>query len=459
MIRIRHLQIVIGLTAIVVGALIFCSQTGVREIAHSKTANTISQSPFEPQPGDWPCWRGRDANNSLSQPLPTVQWSDSESVCWKTVIPGRGHSSPCLWQNQIFLTTTDETQQTISLIALEKQTGKQQWQTELQRDGLPTIHKKNSHTSSTPACDGQSVFVARIEKGNLWVTAVAFDGSIRWECDAGAYSSEWGYGSSVAIFQSIVIVSADNRGHSLNRLMGTSWLAGIHRKTGQIAWRVKRPEGDSFGTPIVANVAGRDQLLLAGKDHLVSYNPENGQTIWTCRWDMKRTANTVTFDEQHVYATGRQPGAETICVRADGDGDVTETHLVWREKKVACDVPSPIISRSFLYVLTDEGVLNCLNSKTGKTEWKRRLGGNMSASPLVAGNHLLCSNEDGKNFVLDLEHRGEIVAENSLNEGIMASPVLSENRLYLRTHSSLYCFASDQHAPLADASADQDRLQ
>ena len=306
-------------------------------------------------------------------------------------------------------------------------------------------HKKNSHASSTPACDGQFDYVASSVNGALWVTAVDFAGRIEWRHEAGPYSSEWGYGSSVAIHKSVVIVSADNRGNTVDRLMGSSWLAAIDRRTGEIVWRVKRVEGDSFGSPIVAHVAGRDQLLLAGKETITSYDPVTGDIVWKCRWESKRTANTVALDDLHVFASTRQPQGEILCIRADGEGDVTATHVVWREKKSACDVPSPCVYEGRLYVLGDDGVLTCLNASDGKMTWKRRLGGNVSSSPLIAGEHLYCCNEDGQTFVVNLAGRGEIVAENSLGHGILASPIVSRDRLYIRTLTGLYCIVSRPH--------------
>lgn len=319
------------------------------------------------------------------------------------------------------------------------------------------IHKKNSQASSTPACDGRLVYVTSVVKSAVWVTAVDFDGQIQWRSEAGPYSSEWGYGSSPAIHKSLVIVSADNRGNPVDRLMGTSWLAGLHRTTGEIVWRIKRGEGDSFGSPVVAKIAGRDQLILAGKESIISYDPTRGKPLWTYRCGVKRTANTVAFDHLHVFASSRQPQGETVCIRADGQGDITETHLVWREQKASSDVPSPIVHDGWLYSLGDDGVLTCLKTADGKTLWKKRLGGNVSASPMIAGKHLFCSNEDGQTFVIQLGGRGEIVAENTFGDGIMATPIVSGDRLYIRTSTSLYCLAGPRNRPLADRRNDSEK--
>lgn len=425
--------------------------SGVREVHLANSAEFRSASLEDPQPSDadWPWWRGVNQSNQVASASPPLQWSSSENVRWKASIAGRGHSSPCLWGDRIFLTTAEDGVQTVSLICLDRETGSQVWQTELHRGGFGESHQKNSHASATPACDGTFVYVASSVKGAIWVTAVDLDGQITWSREAGPYAAEWGYGSSPTIYKSLLIVSADHRGSGVDRIVGSSWMAGLHRRTGEIVWRIKRLEGDSFGTPIVAPIAGRHQLLLAGKEFVTSHDPTTGGVIWKCRWSAKRTANTVAYDNQYVYASTRQPGPEIICIRADGQGDVTESHLIWSERKSAADVPSPCVANGRLFVVGDDGILSCLNTDNGKLSWKRRLGGNVSSSPLLVGNHLFCCNEQGTTFVVDIENRGEVVSENPLNDGILATPVVIGDRIYLRTSTGLICLEDRGAAPLA----------
>lgn len=442
----------VGLTLLAIGVMIFARGTGVREIHQVSTPATSAKPLGNPEPSaeDWPWWRGSQRQNIVPSANVPTTWSVSENVEWQVPIPGRGHSSPCIWGMKIFLTTSDDEQKTISLLCLDKQTGQNLWTRELHRGGFPAIHKKNTHASSSSACDGQFIYVASTVNESCFVTSVDFDGTIQWQRAAGPYSSEWGYGSSPVLHQSLVIVSADNRGHAIDRLMGTSWIAGLDRQTGEIRWRVKRGEGDSFGTPLVANVAGRDQLLLAGKEAVCSYDPVTGDEIWKCRWGVKRTANTLTHDGERVYATARQPSAETVCIAANGTGDVTDTHIVWKDSKTACDVPSPLVHDGRLYIVTDEGVLNCVDSQTGKLRWKKRLGGNVSSSLLLVNGQLYSSNEDGKTFIIAIDQRGDIIAENVLPDGILATPVISGSRLFVRTTSSLFSITAPQGGAVAN---------
>ncbi len=437
--------------------ILFASNTGVREIRRAN--DPINFVLVDPQPGpeDWPCWRGADGTNTAPDSSPPLRWSVSENIAWQVPIPGRGHASPCVWGERIFVATADDARQTISLLCIDRDTGRTHWQSELHRGGLRDRHAKNSHASATPACDGRHVYVTSAVNGSVWVTAVDFAGRIVWQRAAGPYEARWGYGSSPTIYKSLIIVAADNKGARIDRLRGASFLAAMHRQTGEIVWRIERPAGDSFGTPIVATVSGRDQLLLAGKGAVHSYDPATGDLLWTCRWSAERAANTLAFDEDHVFASARHPQGELLCIRADGRGDVTSTHIVWREKQSAGEVPSPVLHEGLLYSLGDEGILSCLDAATGNVMWKRRLGGSMSASPLIAGGHLYGCNEEGVTFVVKLGGRGEVVAENALGDGLFASPVVSGDRLYLRTLGGLHCVAAPGTAPIAERTEDAKR--
>lgn len=447
------------LASSLVAVILFLRTKGVHEIHRTVEAQPEVIAELVPSGSDWPCWRGTSGHNVAVGSSPPLTWSISENVQWKTSLPGRGHSSPCLWGDQIFVTTADDAAQTISLLCLEQGTGQIRWKTDLHQGGFVKIHDKNSQASSTPACDGRFVYIASSIKGGLWVTAVDIRGQIAWQREAGPYSSEWGYGSSVALYKSLVIIAGDNRGDSVDRLMGSSWLAALQTRTGEIQWRVKRVEGDSFGTPIVAHVAGRDQLLLAGKESVLSYDPATGNVVWKYLWASKRTANTVAFDEHYVFASTRQPQSELVCIRADGEGDVTASHGVWREKRAASDVPSPCTRDGRLFVVGDDGVLTGLDASDGRVLWKRRLGGGVSASPVIAGEHLFCCNEAGQTFVIRLDGRGEIVAENSLGEGIMASPIVSGNQIFIRTLTDLYCLSAVSKDSLAEQHDDSTSKQ
>ena len=447
---IRNRRTVAVAVSLVLGTILMLRNTGVSEIHRTREPVNFAVLDARPVSGDWPWWRGIDQSNTLAHENAPVQWSASDNSGWVVQVPGPGRSALCTWGGQLFLPIADTDRESLSMRSLDSGTGQLLWQTELHRDSSISTSSRRSQASTTPPCDGERVFLACAVNGSLWVSAVDLTGRIAWQREAGPYFSQWGYGSSPAIYKSLVIVASDNQGAGIKRLVGSSFLAALHRQTGEIVWRIRRPAADGFGTPVVAHVAGRDQLLLAGKHQVCSFDPLTGESLWTCQWSADRVANSVAFDDRHVYASARQPQPELVCIRADGTGDVTRTHVVWRGSKPVGEFSSPVVCDGRLYTTTDDGLLTCLEAGTGQPLWKRQLGGTLSSTPVIAGQHLYCGNEEGMLFVVRLSGRGEIVAGISLGEGIHASPVISHDRLYLRTPGSLRCIAPPEtDSPLA----------
>lgn len=450
-------RITLALAALAVVAVAVLRNAGVSEVRRAhEPLNFVLVDP-RPGPSDWPWARGvNSANVAEADHLPR-RWSANTNLAWQSAASGRGQAAPCVWEDRLFLTVTDSERQTVSLLCLERDSGRSLWQSELHRGGLPELTGNESHDAVTPACDGRHVFVTCAVQGSLWVTAVDFNGRIAWQRAAGNCVLKRGYRSSPAIYKSLLIVAADNEGNRLDRLVGSSFLAALHRQTGEIIWRIRRPSGDSYGTPVVAQVAGRDQLFLAGKGLIASYDPATGDALWTCRWSGERVFNAVAFDDGHVFASTRHPQGELICIRADGDGDVTDTHVVWREKSAASGVTSPVVFEGQLYSLIDDGVLACLDATNGKVLWKRRLGGSVGSSPVIAGRFLYCCNNEGTTFVIQLGGKGEVIAENSLGTGRLTAPVVSGDKLLLRSNHGLHCLALPRTEPLVEKTDEERR--
>jgi outer membrane protein assembly factor BamB len=356
-----------------------------------------------------------------------VEWSSTKNVLWRTDVPGSGHATPIVCGERVFVATSDTSQETMSLLCFARATGKQLWQRELHRGGFARIHQKNSHASPTPACDGQRVFTVFTVQNALRVSAVDLDGAIIWQAEAGPFDSLHGYGSSPVLFESLVIVSGDNR--------GPGYLAALHRETGEIVWRVQRGNQPSFSTPIIANVGGRNQLLLSGQDQVTSYDPATGELLWKTEGPASTTANTMAWNDEFVFASGGYPQDGIMAIRPDS-GEVA-----WKNDERDY-VPSPLVLGDRLLVVQDRGVAICFDAKTGKSLWKQRLGGNFSASPTLAGEYVYVPDEDGKMIVFKVTPKFEKIAENDLGDGGFASPVICGGQLFLRTSRSLYCIAN-----------------
>lgn len=435
---------------LVVGAALLAVSGGV---LWRRSARTIAASPptaneawAAPQPSatDWPWWRGGQSNG-IATGNPPLKWSLSDNltgtsgtnIAWRIPLPGRGHASPIVWRSQIFIATADESQQVISLLSIDRQNGRQNWSCEIQRGGLPKIHEKNSQASATPACDGRHVYIPYVADNRLWMTAVTMDGNIAWRTDAGPYRSNEGYASSPALHGSLVIVAADSKGAVLDRLGGAAFVAGLDCRSGEIVWRVKRPSLDSYGTPVVAQVCGRAQLLLSGGQHIVSYDPATGNELWKHEWPVDRSAGNPAFDQERVFVSATIWNAEIVCLRGEPSLPGDQSRQVWNLNKGVADVPVPLVLADRLFVLNDAGVLTCCSVADGKIHWKKRFKGPFSASPVSAAGRIYAANEEGRTFVID-PHSGDILSENQLPEPVFATPALAGQQIYIRTSEALY---------------------
>ena len=388
----------------------------------------------EVAPADWPWWRGPTLDNVSRDKAAATRWSRTENVVWRTPVPGRGHSSPILWGDRLFLTTADEAAQTQRVLAFDRKTGKPLWDTVAHTGGFEKKHEKNSHASATPACDGERVYSAFVNSAALHVTATDLDGKVVWQQKAGPYDSQHGYGSSPVLYRQRVIVVADS--------MKGSFMAALDRATGKTVWRVDRPvtgRNGSYESPLIATLAGKPQLVIEGTRVTTSYDPDTGKVLWTCFGPAEVTGCTPACDGERVFATGGFPEREVLAIRADGSGDVTRSHVAWRTKKGVTYVPSPVYHAGRLYIVNDTGVATCFDAKTGREVWSERLGGAFTSSPVLVGDLLYVTNEQGKTFVLKTGDKYERVAVNDLGEGVLATPAVAGGRIYVRTADALYC--------------------
>lgn len=403
---------------------------------------------------DWPWWRGPTLDGKAVGPQPPTRWSEKENVLWRVNVPGLGHASPCIWGNRIFLAAAEGTPgesttrkgitivhpggsgEVQSLLCYDRATGKQRWRTDVHRGGFLSRHAKNSHATATPACDGQHVFVVFSNQGKVWLSAIDLDGKIVWQEEVGAIEGRYGYGASPLLYKSLVIVNVDHP--------GGGYIKALDRVTGRLVWLTRREKWYGFSSPIVASLAGRDQLLQSGIYSLTSYDPLSGKVQWTCRAPSNTLASTPICTgpsdaAQCVFVTGGDPQTGIRCIRADGHGDVSDTHVAW-ENTVKVYVPSSLLIDGRLIAVKDIGVAVCFDAGSGKKLWEQRLGqGEFSASPIACQGLVFVPNEAGRLFVFKAGRKLEMVAENDLGDGGFASPVIVVGQIFLRTLHRLYC--------------------
>ncbi|RMF44858.1 MAG: dehydrogenase [Planctomycetota bacterium] len=373
---------------------------------------------------DWPWWRGPFRNgHAAAKCRPPIRFGERENVLWRSTVPGRGHSSPIVFDQRIFLATADEANPSQSVLAFSINDGHLLWTAPISRGGFPeNNHPKNTEASPTLASDGDHLFAVFFHHRAIHLTALDFDGRAVWERTLGAFHPqkyEYGYAPSPVLYRNLVIVAAEHD--------GPSWIVALDRRTGREVWRTERPPNITFSTPVVAHVAGRDQLLISGSNHVASYHPANGRLLWQVTGTTAATCGTMVWEGDVVFASGGYPKAETIAVRADGSGQV-----VWKNNQ-KCYEQSMIVVGGYLYALTDKGVMYCWRTADGAEMWRQRLAGPVSSSPVYASGHIYWGNEAGTVFVIrPSAERCELVAENRLGTELFASPAVSGDRLIYR---------------------------
>lgn len=375
---------------------------------------------FEVDAGDWPWWRGPLRNGTAtSDQKPPLNFGESESVLWKSEIPGRGHGSPIVIGNRVFLVTCDEESHSQSLLCLDRSTGKQLWNKMIHASGGMWKNSKSSAASTTPACDGERVFVNFPNNDALMTTALDLDGNQLWQVRISHYTVHQGYGASPALYQKLVIVTSDNKSGGA--------VVALDRASGELVWKRERPKTPNYSSPVIVHTAGRDQLILTGCDAVVSYDPLTGETLWETPGATTECVTSTVTDGNLIYTSGGYPKNHVSAVSADG-----KAKLMW-ENASRLYVPSLLIRDGYLYGVLDEGIAVCWRADSGEEMWKTRLGGTFSSSPVLVGDKIFVSNEGGDFFVFKAQpSKFEQLAKNRLGSEVFATPTICDSQIFHR---------------------------
>jgi prolyl oligopeptidase len=396
---------------------------------------------------NWPRWRGSEDTGSIvtQSNLPT-QFSATDNVAWKLALPGKGCSTPIVWDETIYVTCPREGLDSLLAIGLD---GKTIWQTSFGSE-KPGKHRNGSGCNASPTTDGDAIYIY-FKSGTL--AAVEFDGKIRWQTNLvqrfGSDTLFWDHGTSPVLTKNSVVFARMHHGES--------WLAAFDKQTGEIKWKVARnfetpTEGDhGYATPVVIQHQGQEAILLWGGEHVTLHAPEDGQTLWTCGgFNPERKAlwpsiaTPVVADGMVIIAYGRNdrgiPNLHGLKLGAD---DARQ----WKRTDTGTFVPSPALYRNQLYLVRDRGQVECISPANGKSVWKAQFPKNKSAfyaSPLIAGGKLYAAREDGVLFVASIDNEFTLLAENDMSEPVIASPVPVGDRLLVRGVEHLFCLENQQ---------------
>ena len=391
--------------------------------------------------GDWPWWRGPSRDGHALAANPPLTFGEKGNVRWKIPVPGRGHSSPIVVGERVYLTTADESRQLQKVMAFDRQTGAMVWETVVSEGGFPANnHPKNTEASPTLASDGEKLFVTFFHHERIQLSFLGLDGMILLQKDLMRFHPqkyEYGYAPSPIVYGPSVIV--------IGEYDGESFLMAVDRQSGELRWKTPRPVNVSFSSPVVARLAGKDQLLISGANRVSAYDPATGKMLWEVPGTTNATCGTLVWDGDLVFASGGYPKAETLAVKADGTGQV-----LWRNNQ-KCYEQSMVTHRGYLYALTDKGILFCWRGVDGREMWQERLRGPVSASPVLIEDRIYWANELGTFYVFRATpERFELIAENQLGDEAFASPAVAGQQLFLRVAANrdelrqeyLYCIAA-----------------
>lgn len=411
------------------------------------------------QAENWPGWRGpRGDGTSLEKNIP-ISWDGKtgENIAWKVALPGEGHASPAIWGDRIFVVSCLPEEKRRVLISLDRRTGKTLWQKTVVESPLETKHALNSFASSTPATDGQFVYVAFLQvdghtipapnvgrprpitPGEMVVAAYDFDGVRQWITRPGEFISAHGFCSCPVIFEDLLIVNGDHD--------GDSYIVALNRQTGDTVWKTpRRHKTRSYVTPIIREINGRPQMVFSGSKCIVSLDPRTGERLWNVEGPTEQYVASMVFDQEKFYMAAGFPTHHVMAVRPDGKGDVTDTHVAWHTQQVKCYVPSPVLVGNFLIVADDRGTANCFETAKGERLWQGRMGSHFSASLVTAGGLVYFQADDGTTRVVRPGPEMEIVSENELGERSYASPAISAGQYFIRGEKHLFCIGATKTA-------------
>ena len=385
---------------------------------------------------NWPVWRGpRGDGTSLERKLP-IRWSANSNVVWQTELPGVGHASPIVWGDHVFtVTAKPETQERV-LLCLERKTGTLVWQQTVVTSPLERKHSLNSHASSTPATDGELIYVAFLDRDEMVVAAYDFQGKRRWLVRPGPFASMHGFCSSPILFKDRVIVNGDHD--------GDSYLVALDRLTGKTVWKTPRQNHTrSYCAPIIRELDGRTQMVLTGDKCVASYDPNNGRLHWIIDGPTEQFVASPVYSTRAdlLFITGGYPDHHILAIKPDGRGNVTKTHIVWRTNKGAAYVPSPIIEGDYFLIVSDSGVAHCFDAATGRLFWQERVG-EQHASLVSADGLVYFLNDDGVTRVVKPGRQYQLIAQSDLGEKCFASPAISDGHIIIRGDKHLFCLGA-----------------
>ncbi|MEN8155829.1 MAG: PQQ-binding-like beta-propeller repeat protein [Bacteroidota bacterium] len=403
-------------------------------------------TPVSEEASSWTHFRGTRLNGISAETGIPADWSDSTNIAWKTIIDGKGWSSPVVLDNQVWLTAATDGGMEMRALCMDVSSGAIIHNRLLfNPDSLYPKHSVNTYATPTPAIEKGSVYIHFGRYGTACLDT--HTGETVWERTDMQCEHIQGPGSSLFIYKEKLIVHMEGS--------DIQYIVALDKKTGETIWRSERP-GElyepleyigkkAYTTPIIVEVNGRELLISNGAAVCIAYDPETGKEVWRIVHGEDSTIAMPTESEGIVYfytgfetdADGKKL-AELLAVDPSGEGDVEETHVLWRVKSPMLQLLSPLVFEGLLYTIDSRGTMLCLDGATGETIWSEKMKGKFHSSPVYADGHIYFNSTKGRTYVIRPGREFDLVAENSLDGEIWATPAIAGKALFIRTSKYLY---------------------
>jgi outer membrane protein assembly factor BamB len=409
--------------------------------------------------GNWPQWRGPTGDSVSAETGLPLRWDEKTNVVWKCPLPGEGASTPAIWGDAIFLTAQDSDR--LLVLRIDKPTGRIAWTKQVGAGEVPRekpqggrsrqkFHKLHNLASPSPVTDGERVIV---HFGNGDLAAYDFAGEQLWQRnlqkDFGPYTIWWGHANSPLLYGDLVIsVCMQDSLSDLGGEQARSYLVAHDKRTGAEKWKVMRQteaeaeQCDAYTTPVLRQTKDGPELVVMGGNQLDAYDPATGRQRWFLPGLVGGrliTGPTVAGDRVYVTRGMRGP---LLAVRPEGTGRLPASALLWEETQGTPDSSCPVVTGDLIFWIADNGQAQCRDARTGQLHWRQRLPGDYKASPLAAAGRVYFVNLAGLCTVVAAAPKFEKLAENKLAADTIASPAVSDGRLYLRGRKVLYCLGA-----------------
>jgi len=395
-------------------------------------------TPAEADPAStWPRWRGPSGQGDVTGSGYVDRWGPDENVLWKVAVPGRGNSSPIVWGDRIFLTTAEADGAERSVLAFDRETGERLWSTAAPEADPERAYPKNGHASSTPTTDGERVYAYF---GNHGLLALEMNGDIAWHVSFGTLNAFHGTASSPLLHGDRLIVVQEQQ-------RAPSFIAAFDRTTGEELWRTERDTQVGWSSPAAVSATTDDgeervEIVVNSQHSVIAYAPEDGRELWRARGTTFEVIPSPVVGHDLLFSTSGRAGP-TLAIRPGGNGDVTDSRIVWSAAKGSPFVVAPMLVGDYLYMVNDmASVITVYEAKTGEVVWQERLGERMregfSAAPVALDGKVFFTNDNGETFVIQEGPDFRLLHVNRIGERTIASPALVGGVWYIRTDGHLW---------------------